>query len=239
MSQFVCCICGELKTGKKLKTKDRKNICKECAFSAVSGTNKTIVVWRHTSEEFRTMIKKNQNKSFDLGTAIGMYNFAVKNGMSGSKSEKWGLKHFGQIYLSLMNDEVVEFPFVCMAENNGPMACAVTNKRIIFVKKKMMSVINKAIVLDKINDISMNVVQLTALIRIKSNNDNIVFQISKVHGQKIYGILNEKIHQTNEAPQQSDKKDEFQEIREFKKLFDEGIISEEEFIKKKNELLKL
>lgn len=102
MGQFECCICGETKKGKKFKTKDGKNICRECALSAVSGTNKTIVVWRHTSEEFKTMINKNQNRTYDLNTAKGMYDYAVKNGMANETTENWGIKHFGQIYLSLI-----------------------------------------------------------------------------------------------------------------------------------------
>lgn len=250
MGQFECCICGETKKGKKFKTKDGKNICRECALSAVSGTNKTIVVWRHTSEEFKTMINKNQNRTYDLNTAKGMYDYAVKNGMANETTENLGIKHFGQIYLSLINDEIVEFPFICMAEDNATMACAVTNKRIIFAKKKMMSAITKAINLDKINDVSMNVGQIFATIKIRSNNDSFVLQISKLNAQTIYRVLNEKIHKDSEvvdnalsSPERENKdiveKDKFEEIREFKKLFDEGIISEEEFTKKKKEILKL
>ena len=114
----------------------------------------------------------------------------------------------------------------------------------------MMSAITKAINLDKINDVSMNVGQIFATIKIRSNNDSFVLQISKLNAQTIYRVLNEKIHKDSEvvdnalsSPERENKdiveKDKFEEIREFKKLFDEGIISEEEFTKKKKEILKL
>lgn len=251
MKQFECYICRNVKSGKKFKTKDGKTICAQCALSAVSGTNKTIIVWMHTAEEYIQMIYKNQNKTFDLNTAKGMYDYAVKQGSAIQTTEKWGIKHFSEIRSSLLKDEIVEFPFVCLdtLESNLATACAITNKRIIFARKKLMSSITDAIYLDKINDVSMNVGQIFAVIKITLNNRCVNIKLSKVHAETVYRLINDKVsklkgsNSNNVILKDDDKKsnitNRFDEIREFKKLFDDGIISEEEFNKKKKEILKL
>lgn len=75
----------------------------------------------------------------------------------------------------------------------------------------------------------------------KAQKDNNVILLSPTKikiAEKICEIINKKVNETYFNNQNMIEKNSANEIREFKKLLDDGIITQEEFDKKKRELLK-
>lgn len=117
---------------------------------------------------------------------------------------------------------------------------AITDKRILFCSSILGNKNQKQILIKDIQSIDENVNGLTKTgqIRICGITDTFVINIYKKNvGEEIKQViynLQTKVSHSNYTSNIS----QADEILKFKKLFDEGIITQEEFEKKKQELLK-
>ncbi|MDA7763640.1 PH domain-containing protein [Pelagibacterales bacterium] len=119
---------------------------------------------------------------------------------------------------------------------NGILVC--TNQRVVFYYKGFFAEVNRSIPLKKISSIDLDKGLVFSSINIHTSNDNILFRT----GLKIDMLKNlqetiesQKGKDTNTENNPTD--DPIEKIKKLAELRDSGIISEDEFNIKKNELM--
>lgn len=179
-----------------------------------------------------------------MKTAQEMHDYCVKNNYRGG-SKKKTMKDFEVIEKNLIRDEEAKIAFVGISnymgltDNDGVYAYAITNKRIMQGRKefifgeKFMSVN-----LEYLNDITFEIVTGSGLLKngvITFDTMKETFNVcsGKDQMQKLFNEIQELIHK----PEHKEVISKADEIRKYKELLDDGIITEEEFDKKKKELL--
>lgn len=180
-----------------------------------------------------------------------MYNYCIENGYGSGLNKKWGVKHFKVIEDNLREDEEVLMTFIglkdyeSMTKHDNNYAYAITNKRIMFGQKKLLGENFKSVVFDRINDISSSTGAMMGIVTIdtlgetfnvgvdKKTADN----ISKEAHRIIFDMRGGKLEDKKDVAEKKLELDPTTEIRKYKELLDDGIITEEEFDKKKKELL--
>ncbi|WP_353096214.1 PH domain-containing protein [Tissierella praeacuta] len=185
-----------------------------------------------------------------MRTAESMFNYCLENDFGQGSFKKWGPKHFAIIEKNLQPDEKVLMTFIglhnyiSMSKHENNFAYAITNKRIIFGQKKLLAgEIVKSISLDFINDVTLETATGVGLLAngvitfdTMKDTFNVMVNAKQANNilQKIQGILFDK---KKSDSNDNKKASEADEIRKYKDLLDDGIITEEEFDKKKKELL--
>ena len=173
-----------------------------------------------------------------LKTPEEMYQYCIDNELgTGMGCGKGGaIKRFNLLIQNLKDDENVYCVFIGLhnykkqtKSNEGNYAYALTNKRCIMVQHKLFGVSVQAVDVESITNISFvktGIYGINGIGMICIDTwDNIRVSKSNVNNNRIT-ISN-------------DVKSPVEEIKEYKELLDMGIISKEEFEKKKKELLNL
>lgn len=118
----------------------------------------------------------------------------------------------------------------------------ITNKRIIFCSSVLGNTKIKQILIQDINSVDENINGLTKTgqLRVQGITESLVINVYK---SKIVDELRTNIYKAKELQKQveniiSNNISNVDEILKFKRLLDEGIITEDEFERKKKELLK-
>ncbi|MGY2613737.1 PH domain-containing protein [Bacillus pretiosus] len=150
-------------------------------------------------EEKKTGININEEKiAVELiPTAEGMYRYCVDNKFGTGFNEKWGVKHSGILEKNLMQDEKVLMTFIGIhnskstTKHDGNFAYAITDKRIIFGQKSLMSETFKAVDFDRINDITFEKGLLFGTLTIDTPQEK--FNVSLDKGSA--ASINKNIHQ--------------------------------------------
>ena len=174
-------------------------------------------------------------------TAEEMYALCVSKGFSLEK-EKKGIKHFTIIENLLMPDEIVVTTFMGTNKENMFYAFAVTNKRIIAGNSWMMGENSDIIDLSNINNISLaKGFNIFGEITIDTLMGRTVIQHNREVAKLIHAELNQVLYDIKNAPAEENRGSptNTSEIREYKALLDDGIITQQEFDAKKKELLGL
>ena len=206
-----------------------------------------------TFEEFQERVKAKDNEIAQQMTATRnsakqMYQYCVDNNFGNGLNEKWSVKHFMLIEQALQSDEEVLMCFiglhnyVSMSKHDNNFAYAITNKRVIMAQQKVIGQVVQSVLLDNLNDITANSGLALGVITIDTMKEKFNVCVDKHSANKIC----EKVHevllsmnstknvQTQVPIQQISVADE---ILKFKNLLDMGVITQEEFEKKKSELL--
>ena len=179
-----------------------------------------------------------------MKTASEMYQYYKTNDF-GENIYGWGEKHFKIIEKSLANDEQAEICFMGLFHNAqnealGYFAFAITNKRLICAQKKALGGdVIKFINYDNINDITVQ----NNLIGSSTLTFDTYKEIFKVwfggkQAEKVYDSVEKFLSNQRNNKKSAPSISAADEIRKFKQLLDDGIITEEEFESKKRELLK-
>lgn len=179
-----------------------------------------------------------------MRNANEMYQFCLDNGYGQGFNTRNSIKHFGIIEKNLGNDENVLFAFiglhnyVSISKHDNNFAYAVTNKRILLGQKKVIGEVFQSIALNKINDITFQSGVAYGVITVDAQTE--VFNVAVIKSQA--NNINKKLHELlyqlkEESSAVVSSSSAADEIRKFKELLDDGIISQEEFNKKKSELL--
>ena len=186
-----------------------------------------------------------------MRTAQEMYNYCMENKLGGG-SKKWLMKSFKVIENNLTSGEDVKLAFAGISnyksfkENEGMHVYAITTKRIMRGRKEpLFGETFSSISLEYLNDVHFETQTGSGMLM----NGIITFDTMKetfnVNGaenemQKLFNDIQElMLDSTIGEVKPEENKDPVDMIRKFKELLDEGIITEDEFNIKKEELLKL
>lgn len=184
-----------------------------------------------------------------MKTAQDMYQYCLDNNFGEGMTRKWALKHFALIEQSLQPDEEAIMCFIGLhnyisaTKHDNNFAYAVTNKRILMAQQKMIGQNFQSISIDNLNDITMTTGVLMGVITIDTIKEKFNVAINKQVANNINRVIHDVLHSLKE-----DKKIPAQtqtgvssadEILKYKNLLDMGIISQDEFDKKKKQILGL
>lgn len=256
-----CAKCGSKIGLTSYKIKDKQIICGNCIKKAGYGMTTPYKIIRslyledldkepsEKRNDSNYTVQSNYNVGNDrMRNAEDMVNFCLKYGYGKGMTKKWTTHHFNLISDQLSNDEYAIFCFVGLhnyissTKHDNNYAYALTNKRLIVAQQKMIGNNVQSIVLDNLNNISkkrgillgtLTIDTLGKTLNVAVDKDT-VDRISDSMNEIIYNLKRMNISTTNSNTQAVSSASE---IRKYKELLDDGIITEEEFNKKKQELL--
>lgn len=201
--------------------------------------------------EIKQIIDKNIEKmGIKLDTAEEMYDYCIKCGFGKGMTKSWGEKHFQVIVDNLLKDEKVIFPFIGlhnykkMTQHDDNYAYVVTNKRILMAQQKLIGQNFQTVNIENINDITMKKDVLLGVIIIDTLKEIFNVGVDRTTVQNIHDTLHKAIEKAkqndkNEVDKVNNKESAVNQVKELKELLDLGIITQDEFDKKKKELLNL
>lgn len=176
-----------------------------------------------------------------------MSEFCTEFGLGNGTSKKWTLKHFTLLADNLSAGEYAIFCFVGLhnyisaSKHDGNFAYAITNKRILMAQQKLFGNNVQSIMVNQINDVTKKTGMLMGTLTIDTLKETFNVGVDKQTVDRISSSLNEiiydlKKHNDSTAIPISHVTDE---VRKYKELLDDGIITQEDFDAKKKELLGL
>lgn len=186
-----------------------------------------------------------------MRTAEEMYRYCEENGYLTRPVKRSGTNSFRIIEENLAPNEKVYMAFmgikdyISMTENKDIYAYAITNERIMFAQKKFLGEEFKSILLDRFNDITLSKGMMFGIITFDTIGEYFNAAINKKAAGNISAeanriifdlIRNNKMGANNAG---SNEADVTEDLRKFKALLDDGIITEAEFNTKKTKLLGL
>ena len=202
--------------------------------------------------------------SLQLRTAEEMYDYCVKNRLGWNISRLWAIQHFELIVNAVKPDEEICAVFIGLHNRRSAseplhyFAYAVTNRRIIIAHKRLLGETMKTVSLDHINDITLvssgiavagvGVGLGTIIVDTIREKFSITHNIACV--RNIYEVLHEALDEAKKAQKQTafnmntsadaqQVKSPVEQVKELKELLDMGAITQDEFDRKKKELLGL
>ena len=179
-----------------------------------------------------------------MKTANEMYQYCLKNNFGTGFNEKWALKHLKIIEQALQIDEDVMLCFLGLhnyhssTQHSGNFAYAITNKRFLFAHKGILGQSLQSISFNMINDVSYSSNFGTDYFGIITfNTIKTCFNVAcgREQGMRILSEIQRLLDEIKFL-----NKNIFtpaDEIMKYKKLFDAGAITQEEFEMKKKQLL--
>lgn len=178
-----------------------------------------------------------------MKTAEEMANFCIENKTGSGTSKVWTLKHFKVVENQLNQGEEVLFAFVglfnyiSMSKHDHNYAIAITKNRIIAAQKKMMGENVKIILRKHLNDVTKSTGMVYGILAIDTIKE--VFNVASAKGEidTIHKGVIEILFSEEENQDAPTQKSNFDLLKEYKELLDMEIITQEEFEKKKTELL--
>ena len=170
-----------------------------------------------------------------MKTVKEMLDFSAECKCKMTKAMSKGVEVVAQ---NLSENEVVNYCIGEFAEgNNAQIAFAITNLRVIAAQKKMFSDTVIAIPISHINDLTTKT-KLTGDFIIIGNDagENLTISVYKGLGTSVANALHLAMASSERRQAEPDVASD---LRKFKALLDDGIITEDEFLKKKQQLLGL
>lgn len=262
----VCGVCGKEVGLNRFKIK-RSNawICPKCLKKA--GGAMSIDISKVTIEDIKQMIPLDQLEQYrdplstaegiyhystnTFSTAEGMYQYCNDNKFNSGCNKKFMLEHFKIIEDNLMDDEKVYVTFVGVhnyvsaTKHDGNHAYAITNKRIMIVQEDIDII---SISLEDINNITFKSGIVLGTITIDTIKGTFNIGTDKTAAK----LVDSRIHQAiNEIFNDNNDNNEIErlgsntvvsvadELKKFKELLDMGVLTQEEFDAKKEQLLNL
>ncbi len=182
-----------------------------------------------------------------MKSAQEMYQYCLDHNYGEGMNKKWGIKHFSLIEQALGKDEepimcfIGIHNYVSMTQHDSNFAYAITNKRILMAQQKMIGQTFQTVDIDNLNDITMTTGMMIGVITIDTIKEKFNVAVNK----RVAKSINEAIHdilfsikRQKKTPIASQPTSSVaDELLKFKNLLDMGAISQEDFDKKKKELL--
>ena len=244
----ICCICGK-KLGMldaKCLTKDKESVCQDDVqriFSDKSVTklgiklNAANAIANYKSTYLISLVA--DGKKIPINSQLDRITEQVDK----VKADKLvGVKPILKALPSILDEDE---EILCATNGNSGsevMLLLSTNKRFLAVYRAPMGLETKSIniPLSKINDLSYKSGMVFAKLFISNGSQNFKFTNLSLNGAKaLTNSLNEQLNRNENTVSQNTVTSSADEIVKFKKLADDGIITQEEFEAKKKQLLDL
>lgn len=184
-----------------------------------------------------------------MRTAQEMYHFAKQNGFGQGFTDNLALKHFGIIENSLQPDEDAKMVFIglhnyrSMTKHDNNFAYAVTQKRIIMAQKRIIGTVCQSVYFNQLNDITLSTGLALGVVTIDTTKEQFNVGVAKDHAQNIYALLHQVIDeirnpaQAAQVKQQANMNSDMAALQYFKKMYDDGLITAEEYEFKRKQVL--
>ena len=173
-----------------------------------------------------------------------MSEFTQKNHYGTGTLKKWELKHFNVIANALAQDEDVQLCGVLLFKTknsdkdiNGNVAVAVTNKRFIIAQKKMIGEHIIAVSFQNINDIYFEKKALFGYITIDTTKEKLSVYSNGEEAKNFYNAIQLLVDKNQTISDTKNKNNKYDKLRELKSLYDDNIITKEEFEQEKSKIL--
>lgn len=194
----------------------------------------------------------------NLKTAEEMYQYCIDNNLGTGNSKSWAIKHFQLLIDNLKPGENIYCVFIglhnykSLAKHDNNYAYAFTDKRCIMAQHKMFGANVQSVNIENINDVTLSKSGIggigigTVCIDTYKETFNVGVNVSfaaniyeKVH--EVWDVVraNKDNNQTSEKIVRDNVKSPVEQVKEMKELLDMGIITQEEFDKKKKDILGL
>ena len=182
-----------------------------------------------------------------MRTAEEMYQYCLDNNFGEGMNRKWGVKHFSLIEQAIKPDEEVIMCFIGLhnyisaTKHDDNFAYAITSKRIIMAQQKLLGQNFQTVEITNVNDVTTSTGIIMGTVTIDTLKEKFNVGVNKLVAtsinNKIHDVLS-SLKQQKTAPTIVQSSSSADEILKFKNLLDMGVITQEEFEKKKAELLK-
>lgn len=185
-------------------------------------------------------------QNVSMKTAEQMYEYTAAHGF-GKGIVGWGKKHFEVLEKSLASDEEAIICFVALDNETdttvGFRAYVITNKRLLVAQKTICGESVKSVNLENLNDITYRTGFYHGYLEFDTLKErtSVIFP-NKEDAMRLYALINEYFSNfkktINQPSSTNNSLCSADEIRKYKQLFDDGIITQEEYEAKKQQLLK-
>lgn len=179
-----------------------------------------------------------------MRTAEEIYNYCTDNKFGMGMTKKWTLKHFSIIERVLQEDEEIYVAFVglhdykSLSNHKNNCAYAITNKRMIVAQKKFIGEYLQVIELKDLRDVSVDTKLIMGFIEFKFGRESFKTQFTKKECQNLLNKIQLTIGEFNQVEKYSSvDKDRYADLLKIKELFDNGILTKEEYLMEKNKIL--
>ena len=181
-----------------------------------------------------------------MKTAREMYQYCEDNKLGTGMGQKWGTKHFILIEKALMADEYVAVCFMGLhnyisnTQHDNNFAYAITNKRVVMAQQRTFGTTVQFVSLENVNDITFSTGPVFGVLTIDTIKEKFNVAVGKPIAINIHHRVQEHLanivwkHQKQNAVMATSSADE---LRKFKGLLDDGVITEAEYTNKKQQLL--
>ena len=192
-----------------------------------------------------------------MKTAREMYQYCEDNKLGTGMGQKWGTKHFTLIEKALMADEYVAVCFmglhnyVSNTKHDNNFAYAITNKRVIMAQQRTFGTAVQFVSLEHVNDITFSTGPVFGVLTIDTIKEKFNVAVGKPIAANIHQRVQEHLANIvwrSESLRAMEMGNQFiqglkdgmstaDELRKFKGLLDDGVITEAEYANKKQQLL--
>lgn len=179
-----------------------------------------------------------------MQTANEMYDFCLENDFGEGLTKGSALKHFKLIEDNLQKDETVLMTFIGLLNFKGITkhehhhAYALTNKRFIVARKKIIGQSIKTVLLNLLNDVNVNIGAVFGVIEFDTMKETFNVAVAKKHATSIQESIQGYLINKN-SNDQANQSDTIEDLERFKQLADNGVITQEDFEAKKKQILGL
>ena len=182
-----------------------------------------------------------------MRTAEEMYQYCIDHNFGEGMNKKWGIKHFSLIERALKDDESPIMCFIGLhnyvspTKHDNNFAYAITNKRILIAQQKLVGQTFQTVDIASLNDVTMTTGVLMGIITIDTIKEKFNVAVNKKVAESINNTIHDVLfslkQQKRNIAQERPASSVADELLKFKNLLDMGVITQEEFDKKKRELL--
>ena len=183
-----------------------------------------------------------------MRTAEEMLNYTNEHDF-GHGFKSWDIKHFKVVESHLLPDEEALICFIGIhnyissSNHESHFAYAITNKRMVFGQKTLLGENFKSVIIENINDITKQTGFFNGIITFDTFKEKFNVDFVPQVADKLFPVLNEYItnlkNKKNNKVEENQKNDPTAELRKYKQLLDDGIITQEDFNAKKKQILGL
>lgn len=179
-----------------------------------------------------------------MKTAEEMYQFCQNAGFFSGSDRQWGERLFLVLENHLGPDEEVLICFIGLhnrtsaTKNDGFYAYALTNQRFIMGQKRIIGDAFKVIPLANLQGLRLTKETSLDILEVTSLEGMIKIVLTEDEAPKILASLNENIQPANQEKASENQLSKAEQLLKMKDLLDQGILTEAEFAKIKDDILK-